>query len=729
MKRIYVLMFAVLLPLLASADEGMWLVNTFRQTIYKEMQNKGLKVKPDQFYNENAPALCDAIVAINGGMGSGSMISPEGLLITNHHVAYGDIWSLSTPEHNYLKDGFWAVKRADELPAKGTTVTFLRRVVDITAEAQAVKDSLTVANGGRWSTMSPRKQFSILEKRHADDYEGLEASCYSFFRGELYLMMYYETYNDVRLVAAPPERIGSFGGEVDNWGWPQHKADFAMYRVYVDKNGRPAEYSEDNVPLKPEKYLNISTSGISDGDYAMVIGFPGRTHRYSSAPYITEKQKVSNPIIYSCRRSRLDIIKEHMEADPNVRLKYSDTYSTVSNYMDYARWETICLRRQNVAAKRAKDGEALKEWIAADPSRTEKYGNVVDRLNAGYPARETALRNKLYYQESWFGQSVVVNIGSRVNSFVTRIRNRKLNIDSISLESDQNLRDALGRFKQTEETYDYATDKDLMRNMLEMFTTHVDRSLWGEALAEYYDRFKGDYKAMTDYIYDSSFCSSEERFKDYFSTKRAVTDVEQDPMVRLNGSISFPALRDAVTEAEKSVGANLTDDEPLYQRAMYAYRKDKGIVQYPDANSTMRVTYGTVGGIKPSDAIHYDSQSTIEGYVEKNNPDDYNFNVDDKMLNLITDKDWGRWGEKGKLYVNFLTNNDITGGNSGSPVLDARGNLIGLCFDGNRESMAGDVYFSPVYNKAVNVDIRFVLWVVDKYAGASSLLDEMTFVK
>jgi hypothetical protein len=324
---------------------------------------------------------------------------------------------------------------------------------------------------------------------------------------------------------------------------------------------------------------------------------------------------------------------------------------------------------------------------------------------------------------------VVVNIGSRVNSFVTRIRNRNLDIDSVSLATDQNLRDALGRFKQTEETYDYATDKDLLQNMLEMFTTHVDRSLWGEALAEFYDRFSGDYKAMANYIYDSSFCSSEERFKEYFSVKRAVADVERDPMVRLNGSVSFPALRDAVTDAEKAVGANLTDDEPLYQRAVYAYRKDKGIVQYPDANSTMRVTYGTVGGIKPSDAVHYDSRSTIEGYVEKNDPDDYNFNVDDKMLGLIAAKDWGRWGEKGKLYVNFLTNYDITGGNSGSPVLDARGNLIGLCFDGNRESMAGDVYFSPVYNKAVNVDIRFVLWVVDKYAGASSLLDEMTFVK
>jgi hypothetical protein len=418
-----------------------------------------------------------------------------------------------------------------------------------------------------------------------------------------------------------------------------------------------------------------------------------------------------------------------MEADPDVRLKYSDTYSTVSNYMDYARWETICLRRQNVANKRAKDDQALKEWIAADPTRVAKYGNVVDRLNAGYPARETALRNKLYYQESWFGQSVVVNIGSRVNSFVTRIRNRNLNIDSVSLATDQNLRDALGRFEQTEETYDYATDKDLLQNMLEMFTTHVDRSLWGESLAEFYDRFEGDYKAMANYIYDTSFCSSEERFKEYFSVKRAVADVERDPMVRLNGSVSFPALRDAVTDAEKAVGANLTDDEPLYQRAMYAYRKAQGIVQYPDANSTMRVTYGTVGGIKASDAVHYDSRSTIEGYVEKNDPDDYNFNVDDKMLGLIAAKDWGRWGEKGQLYVNFLTNYDITGGNSGSPVLDARGNLIGLCFDGNRESMAGDVYYSPVYNKAVNVDIRFVLWVVDKYAGASSLLDEMTFVK
>ena len=646
-KAIFYLLACVLLPVAASADEGMWLVSTFRDVIYPQMKKEGLKLKPGEIYNEESPALCNAIVAVDGGMGTGSVISDKGLVITNHHVAYGDIHSLSTPAKNYLEEGFWALEQKDELPLKGKTVTFLRQVRDVTDEAQAIRDSLEKANSlGIFGT---RKVYGILERKYGGD-TPFEVECASMWKGKKYLLFYYETYKDVRLVGAPPVKIGAFGGEQDNWGWPQHKGDFALYRVYGDAKGRPAAYSENNVPITPRKVLNVSTSGIHD----------------------------------------------------------------------------ICLRRYDVIGIRAAEEARLAAWIDADPARRAEYGDLLANLKKGYEARAEAVREKCYYQETWIRPSDVMMTANRLGTLVDRMQ--RDGIASVQ-DGDKNFAGVKSNTRRMMKDFDLATDKEVLTRMMESFIDNVPREMWGEQLPQLYDRFKGNVPALVDYAFENTCCTSYEKLCAWFAQPRTAEEILSDPMAAMANSVSSRRFAEKLKQAEETSGIDADKEELRYTHAIYEMRESEGTPQYPDANSTMRLTYGTVGPVSPKDAVHYDSRSTIDGYLEKYNPDDYEFRVDDRMSSLIRSKDWGRWGENGRLYVNFLTNNDITGGNSGSPVLNARGDVIGLAFDGNRESMSGDIYFHPTNFKTVCVDIRFVLWIMDKYAGAGKLIDEMRLVK
>lgn len=722
-KAILYLLIGVLLPVAASADEGMWLVSTFRDVIYPQMKREGVKLKPGEIYNEENPALCSAIVAVDGGMGTGSMISEKGLLITNHHVAYGDIHALSTPEKNYLEEGFWALDPGDELPVKGKTVTFLRKVRDVTDEALAIRDSLEKANSlGIFGT---RKIYGLIERKYGRD-TPFEVSCSSMWKGKKFLLFYYETYRDVRLVGAPPVRIGAFGGEQDNWGWPQHKGDFALYRVYGDRDGKPAPYSAQNVPIRPRKVLSVATGGVHDGDYAMVIGFPGRTNRYMSSWAVGEKQHVTNPVVIKSRRDRLDIMKRHMEADPKVRLMYSDKYFNISNYADYAKWENICLRRYDVAGIRAAEERKLAAWIDADPARRAEYGDLLANLKKGYEARAEAVREKCYYQETWIRPSDIMMTANRLGTLVERMLR-----DSIPTVAagDKNTSGMLANTRRMMKDFDLATDMEVLKQMLRSFTDNVPRAMWGEQLPELYDRFGGDVPALVDYAVANSCCTSYEKLSAWLAVPRTAGDILADPLAAMAYSVSSRRFVDKLRRAEAASGIDADKEEVRYAHAVYEMRESEGVPQYPDANSTMRLSYGTVGPVSPRDAVHYDSRSTVEGYLEKYDPEDYEFRVDERMRTLIRDREWGRWGEKGTLYANFLTNNDITGGNSGSPVLNARGEVIGLAFDGNRESMSGDVYYHPSNFKTVCVDIRFVLWIMDKYAGAGKLIEEMNLAE
>ncbi len=718
MKRIVYLFVLVTLVFVQSAraDEGMWMIQQL-SVVEHQMRQAGLKLPLSKIYNPRGGALADAVVAIDGGMGTGSMISRDGLMITNHHVAYGDICAVSTLAHNYLEEGFWARSRAEEIPIKGKTVSFLRRVEDVTSEAESLREEMK--REGHWGPMSMRRLYSVLERRYAEKTD-LEVSCVSMWSGLKFYMYFYEVYRDVRLVGAPPQRIGAFGGEYDNWGWPQHKGDFALYRVYADRKGRPADYSAENVPLHPEKVLGISTRGVVEGDFTMVIGFPGRTNRYASSYEIEERETLKNPIVVTNRHQRMDIIRRNMQRSEEIRLKYSDAFFSLSNFADMAKWENVCLGRYKVADLRREEERALGQWIEGnDP----KNRDLLEHLRQGYAARRDAEHDLNYLREAWLGPSEALLTANRLGAYLAKLRRQK---DTLVVASSKEIRELVS-FGHLTKSYDAPTDRELFVNMVNVFTRNVPREMWGEKMQRMFDRFGGDATRMAEEAFDGSFCSDADRFKEYLGKEHPLAEVEADPLVMLARSVSIPRFTGAVNRAERKVGKSLHAYEKAYTHALYAFRQAQGIPQYPNANSTMRLTYGRVGGLAPRDGVVYDYRSTVSGYLEKYDPARHEYQLDTLLRNKIIRKEWGRWGDRGEMTVDFLTNNDITGGNSGSPVLDARGRLIGLAFDGNRESMAVDLYFHPELARTVCVDIRFVMWCIKNYAGAGELLHELKF--
>ncbi len=719
LKKSLLLIFIFFVPLVSSADEGMWSVFEINAQLMSQARQRGLKLKADQIYNEQQASLCDAIVAVDGGVGTGSVISASGLMITNHHVAYSDICNLSTPEHNYLQNGFWATSRAGELPVEGKTVTFLRRVVDITEEAKAYKAELLKTR--EWSFIVMRAFYGELENRYKGD-GSYEVSCEVFNKGERYVVCYYETFKDVRMVAAPPASIGSFGGEFDNWGWPQHKGDFALYRIYCDKQGKPAEYSADNVPLAPRRYLSISTRGVHEGDYAMILGYPYRTDRYMSSAAIDELANVTNVVVDRSRHRRMEIIKRHIEADSLIRLKYAEKYQNLMNYGDYVKWQNKCLSRYDVIGIRAAEEAQVQRWIDASPELKAKYGTLIDDLRRGYAARRNGVADRLRYQEALLRTADVLTEGSRMNTLVMAMDRAK--VDSIDMSSP--LYSAVKKnYYRRQKAYDFATERELFVMAIKNYVAESTRSTWSKKFWEIYNRYNGNADAMANDIFDRSFCPTVEQTKEFFAVKRSREEILADPMAQLYASIDIRDMNEAVERAEREAGIKVNDMELVFEQLLRDFRSSQGILCYPNANSTMRLSYGVVGAVSPADAVHYDYRSSSQGILEKRDPKVFEYNLSERQYELLRGRDFGRWGEQGALYVNFLSNNDTSGGNSGSPVVNGRGELIGVAFDGNRESMAGDIYFQPSVNKSVNVDIRYVLWTIDKFAGATWILDEL----
>ena len=693
----------------AKADEGMWMINAIDAALEKKMKERGLELSAREIYNADAPGagVADAVVSMAFGC-TGSMISDQGLLITNHHCAYSDVHGLSTPEHNYLEEGFWAFRSEDEVNIAGKSVYFLKRVLDITDEVLKLQEDL-IAEG---KPAGSRRLSHLIETKYKKE-TGLDAWLSSMWRGSRYYLALYEVYNDVRLVAAPPVSSAAFGGDIDNWEWPQHKCDFALYRVYTAPDGSPAEYSKDNVPMRPVRKLSISLNGYQEGDYTMIIGYPGSTNRYSSSFETDFTETLKHPVNNAIRGRQMDIIKGWMDKDPDIRLKYSDYFFNLSNMQECFSGEQECFGRFDVVEQKEEIEKELQEWIEASPERTGKWGGLLDALKKGYDSIREIERHQSYYRE-------------------TMIRGSQL---ALIMRRAHNPRNQAGQGEKMLEKYaelDLRVERDLLEYAVDIFVKYLDpiyMSPWHKDVIESFSK-DGicDTKALADALWENSIFTSEEGIARLGRWEVPNDEIVEDSLCRFVMEIKSTDFTEAKAAAEGT--PNLTALNREFTHALYQMWLEKGIVQYPDANSTMRITYGRVGGFEPRDGVICDWKTTPAGILEKYNPADYDFYLNDRQYLLYSSHQWGKWGfgpEGNQMYVNFLTDNDITGGNSGSPVLNSKGELIGLAFDGNKESLASDAMWTEGYNKCVCVDIRFILWTLDRYAGMTRIIDELGF--
>lgn len=691
------------------ADEGMWLVNLPDKNTYDQMKRRGLKLSPEEIYSETDPSLKDAIVAVDGGLCSGSIISRNGLMITNHHCAYADIHALSTPDNNYLEKGFWAFDTAKEIPIKGKSVTFLKKVVDVTGEAQRIIDSLD--RSGKVIFFKMNQVCDLLSQKYDTPFETYLAP---MWKGNKYYLYFYETYTDVRLVAAPPLSIGAFGGEKDNWGWPQHRGDFAIYRIYGSGEGKPAEYSAGNVPLGCRTYLKIAAEGVKEGDFTMVAGYPGITNRYISSYELQEKQEIQNSIRGEVRRAKLDIWKKYMDASPQVRLTYQEKYLTLSNSADYAKWENLSLQRYHVRAELQKREVRLQEWIEKSPQRRGEFGNVLENLDKIIQTRRDIVKMKELFHECMIRGSDFILLGQRFLG-LTRGEIKGGMVDVASARTRVFLQNHA--FPALTEI-NYEADKEVLSKVLDYFLKGVDERFYSDPFKQLVKSYGGDPARIAEYVFSSSVLTDSSRLAAFFSKPRSVKEIESDPVSVIVSTTGIKPYNQYENKLMDSLGLSFGDENTKYQTALYLFRKDKNIPMYPDANTTMRLSFGRIGGIQSRDGVYYNWRSTVRGILEKYDPQEYEFNLLPDYRRLLE-------GADGDMGVDFLSDNDITGGNSGSPVLNARGELIGLAFDANRESMCGDVYFKEGYCKLVSVDIRYVCWILEKYAGASNILKEL----
>ena len=708
MKRILVLFAALTLSLSAVADEGMWLLPLIQQMNKKDLKAAGCKLSPQEIYNINKSSLKDAIVQFGGGC-TGEMISSQGLLVTNHHCGYGSIQGLSTDEHNYLMDGYWANERAEEIPVPGLSVTFLVSMEDVTAQVESADD--------------PDKTRREIIAAATEKNPGCRAVVTGFYNDNIYYLIIYRTYRDVRFVGAPPASMGKFGGETDNWMWPRHTCDFSMFRVYADKNNMPADYDVDNVPYRPAQSLKISLKGPQENDFAMIMGYPGRTQRYQTAAQL-EQMISTNRIRIDARTVRQDLMWEAMCADPSVQLKYANKYAGSANGWKKWQGEELAFKNLNIIGREEEKEAALKAWIAADPARAERYGTPIEDIAAYVAKNEADNRAVTLLSEAPYNIELLTNYSVLANAYARAYqRDTSVTMQSV-VPSTQ------GRYRD----YVEALDRKEAVALLEFYRKNAKPEDFIEIPGE--DFATMDIPAYVEKLFDNSVYTSYEKLSNATEEQLA-----NDPAGVLAMAVTEPLMKHymALYGAAMRPGPGgrpaVSDDEAKYNKARKNFAAalmewQKGQAMYPDANSTMRLTYGHVLPYSPKDGLSYWYYTTAKGLLEKEDPTNPEFILPARVKELVLAGDYGRWADAdGTLHTCFLTNNDITGGNSGSPVLDAKGNLIGLAFDGNWESMSSDVMFEPELQRCICVDIRYVLWIVEKFGGATNIINELTYVK
>jgi hypothetical protein len=702
MKKLFTAMMAACLSLAAVADEGMWLLPLLEKMNIKTMQQMGCRLTADEIYSINHTSLKDAVVIFGGGC-TGEVVSDKGLVLTNHHCGYGSIQALSSVEHDYLKDGYWAMSFSEELPVEGLTVTFLQSMRDVTAQVEK-------ATKGCDSEESLEKAFDELSRKLTEPLTKADptvsAAVVPFFGGNTYYLICYKRFKDIRFVGAPPSSIGKFGADTDNWMWPRHTCDFSVFRIYADKDGNPAEYSPENVPYTPVKKLNVSLKGIQDGDFSMIMGFPGRTNRFMTSSEVAQQRDVSNAIGIYCRGERQKILLEDMLADPAVKIQYASKYSGSTNA--WKKWIGMneAFAKLDVEQRRADEEKAFSEWVAARKSRQKKYGTALEDINQSVAGRAPWLRIFTYFRET-LRNVEIANVAGTVNFFDGKVAV----VDELTDNFYKN--------------YSASTDRKVTKRMLEIYRDSVDAAYLPRFYETINEKFGGDIGAYVDYLFDTSVFTSKEKLAGAVAGDNAREVIAADPAFTMINDMKATYM--AIASKMNASGEKADQGHKAYIGGQMEMKK--GQPMYPDANFTMRLTYGNVKSYSPRDGVVYDYFTTLKGVMEKEDPDNWEFVVPARLKELYAARDFGPYGlADGTMPACFIMTGDITGGNSGSPVMDAYGNLIGLAFDGNWESMSGDIIFEPDLQRCICVDIRYVLFIIDKFGGCRRLIDEMNII-
>jgi hypothetical protein len=709
------ILFTLFLNLTSSADEGMWLPMFIKRLNQTDMQKMGLQLTAEEIYSVNNSSMKDAIVNF-GNFCTGEVISKEGLVLTNHHCGFDAIQYHSSVGNDYLTNGFWAMTRADEKPNPGLSVTFLVRMEDVTP---IVLEVLIPGMTPEAREDSINKVIASIEKKSVDSTH-YHAEVKSFYEGNEYYLFIYETFLDVRLVGAPPSSIGKFGGDTDNWMWPRHTGDFSMFRIYTDSTGKPAEYSKNNIPYKPKHHLPISLKGIEKNDFAMVMGYPGGTERYMSAEGVNMTLEQSNPTRIRLREKRLSLMKEDMDANPEIRIKYASKYAYVSNYYKYFIGQNQGLKRLKVVARKRAEEQKFQQWVDADKERAGMYGDVLKNFENIYKEYRKVNKAYIYLEEAALGSEILA-IAYKFKPYyqiLDTTTNAKL-IEYVYFEMKS-------KANEYYKDFNAPTDKKIFAALMTMYYNDIPKPLQPAIFREVEKKYKGDFNKYADYLFSTSIFASREKM-DAFLAKPSMKVLDKDPAFRFM-KLMLSDFKATIGVTFMKVQDSLDKNNNLYLHGIMEMRKGQKL--YPDANFTMRLTYGSVQDCVPGDAIYYNYFTTLDGIIMKEDSTNEEFIVPKKLKELHYKKDYGRYiDKKGHLPVCFITTNDITGGNSGSPVINGKGHLIGIAFDGNWEAMSGDIIFEPMLQRCISVDIRYVLFLIDKFAGAGHLVNEMTLIE
>lgn len=719
MKKVIVSLAVALLTQPLLADEGMWLLPLLKQQKFEEMKALGLELEAKDIYSPDSSSLKDAVVIFGGGC-TGEMISPEGLLITNHHCGYGQIQQHSSVEHDYLTDGFWAMSREQELPNPGLTVTFIDAIDDVTDYVKEDLKNDTDPNSMKFLSASYLNK--LAEKKVGAEFlknnPGTAVEIKPFFGGNKYYMFTKKIFSDVRLVGAPPSSIGKFGADTDNWVWPRHTGDFSLFRVYADANGNPAPYSTSNVPLKPKRYFKLSTGGVQENDYAMVMGFPGTTNRYYTSWEVAERRDIDNAVRINIRNLRQQAMLEEMLADPQVRIQYASKYAGSTNAYKNAIGTNWAINKRDFEGVKKQMQDELLAW--SQKNCRSNYIEAIQTLETIVADRADLRFRRAMLDEALLRGIEYVTVPASMDALQTALIAKDKKAIAAALPA---LQQAFDKFQNKD--YSPAVDRKIAKVLLKEYTKLVPAGKRPAYLELIDTKFNGDTDAFVDFTFDTSIFASKENLA-AFMKKPSLKQLDADPMMNLAASVQ------AENEALKKALADFDAGYAIAHRAYIQGLMDmKGeLAMAPDANFSLRITYGQVKGYRPTDAVTYDATTTLDGVMDKEDPNNWEFVVSDKLKELYKKQDFGRYAnEQGKQPVAFAATTHTTGGNSGSPVLNSRGELIGTNFDRNWEGVGGDIEYLPDYQRSIIVDVRYVLFVIDKYAGAGYLLDEMDIVE